>query len=58
MAHAISCRARPETHQLDTWLSKTETHEQVVIGEKTSRSFAKTLHFLEEMEKRVAGDTK
>lgn len=57
-AHAASRRARPEKHQLKTWLSKPETHEQVVVGEKTSRSFAKTMHFLEEMEKTLAGDTK
>ena len=42
---------------MDSYLCKAETHEQAVLGEKTSRSFAKTMHFLEEMEKRVDGNT-
>ena len=29
-----------------------------MMGEKTSRTFAKTMNFLEEMEKRVDGDGK
>ncbi len=49
---------RPKTYQLNAWLNKPEAHEQAILGEKTSRKFAKTMNFLEEMEKRVNGDTK
>ncbi|CAF9934768.1 MAG: hypothetical protein ALECFALPRED_006080 [Alectoria fallacina] len=56
-AHALLRRSRPETDPLSVWLSKPETHEQAVVGEKTSRTFAKTMNFLEEMEKKVDGDT-
>lgn len=46
----------PGSSQLDKWSRKQETHEQMVVGQRTSRTFAKTLGFLEEMEKRVGGD--
>lgn len=42
--------------RLDEWYKTQETHEQLAVGEKTSRTFAKTLGFLEEMEKKVDGD--
>ena len=35
-----------------------ETHEQLAVGENTSRSFAKTLGFLEEIERKVHGDNR
>ena len=56
--HALQPLTRPKTYQLETWLNKPETHEQAMMGEKTTRTFAKTMNFLEEMEKRVDGDTK
>ncbi|CAF9937440.1 hypothetical protein IMSHALPRED_011139 [Imshaugia aleurites] len=43
--------------QLDEWYKTKETHEQLAVGEKTSRSFAKTLGFLDEIEKKVDGKT-
>ena len=39
--------------QLKEWFKTEETHEQLAAGKKTSRSFAKTLGFLEEMEKKI-----
>lgn len=39
--------------QLKEWYKTQETHEQLAVGEKTSRSFAKTLGFLEEIDKRM-----
>ncbi|KAF6232216.1 hypothetical protein HO173_009599 [Letharia columbiana] len=56
--HALPHLTRPKTYQLNAWLNKAETHEQAVVGEKTSRKFAKTMNFLEEMERRVDGHTK
>lgn len=45
-----------EGSQLKEWYKTKETHEQLAVGEKTSRTFAKTLGFLEEMEKKVHDD--
>ena len=42
--------------QLKEWCKTQETHEQLVVGKKTSRSFAQTLGFLEEMEEKVEGN--
>ena len=42
--------------QLEEWYKTQETHEQLVVGTKTSRSFAGTLGFLEEIEKKVDGN--
>lgn len=46
----------PQAPQLKEWCKTKETHEQLAVGKKTSRSFAQTLGFLEEMEKRIDGD--
>lgn len=46
----------PKGSQLDHWYREEETHEQMAVGQKTSRTFARTLGLLEEMEKRVNGD--
>ena len=46
----------PQASQLNEWYKTEETHEQSAVGNKTSRSFAQTLGFLEEMEKRIDGD--
>ncbi|CAF9937422.1 hypothetical protein IMSHALPRED_011133 [Imshaugia aleurites] len=56
--HALPYRTRPKANQLEAWLKRPESHEQAMMGKKTSRTFAKTMNFLEEMEKRVDGDTK
>ena len=56
--HRISDQPRRETHQLDVWLGRPETHEQAMVGERTSRTFAKTMHFLEEIERKADGVTK
>lgn len=45
----------PKGPQLKEWYKTHETHEQLAVGKKTSRSFARTLGFLEEMEKKVNG---
>lgn len=42
--------------QLEEWYKTQETHEQLAVGTKTSRSFAGTLCSLEEIEKKVDGD--
>ena len=57
-SNAAAPPTRPKTYQLNAWLNKPETHEQAMLGEKTSRTFAKTMSFLEEMGKRVDGDAK
>lgn len=49
---------RSERSQLDEWYKTDETHEQLAVGENTSRSCAKTLGFLEEIERKVDGDNK
>ena len=46
---------KPKEPQLQEWVKTEETHEQLAVGKKTSRSFAETLGFLEEMEKKVGG---
>ena len=46
----------PQAPQLKEWCKTKETHEQSAVGKKTSRSFAQTLGFLEEMENRIDGD--
>ncbi|KAF6219972.1 hypothetical protein HO133_003797 [Letharia lupina] len=45
--------AKPERPQLQSWLNKAETHEQMMVGQKTSRSFVTTMRFLEEMETKI-----
>ena len=42
-----------ERPQLKDWYEKHETHEQLAVGEKTSRTFAKTIGFLEGIEKKM-----
>lgn len=56
--HTTPHLTRPKSYQLNAWLKRPESHEQAMMGEKTSRTFAKTMSFLEEMEKRVDGDGK
>ena len=46
----------PQAPQLKEWCKTKETHEQLAVGKKTSRSFAQTLGFLEEMERNIDGD--
>ncbi len=41
--------------QLDVWYKTQETHEQLAVGIKTSRTFARTLGLLDEIEKKVDG---
>ncbi|KAF6232222.1 hypothetical protein HO173_009605 [Letharia columbiana] len=53
---ASPANTEPKGSQLDEWYKTQETHEQLVVGEKTSRTFAKTLGFLEEIEEKVDGD--
>lgn len=40
------------------WYKTKETHEQLAVGQKTSRSLAKTMSFLKEIEKKVDGNDK
>ena len=42
--------------QLKEWFKTPETHEQLAVGEETSRSEAKTRGFLQEIEKKVNGN--
>ena len=46
----------PKGPQLKEWYKTPETHEQLAVGEKPSRSVDKTLDFLKEMEKKVKGN--
>ena len=45
--HAIPRSATPERPQLQSWLKKAETHEQLMVGQKTSRSLTETMRLLE-----------
>lgn len=38
------------------WFKTPESHEQLAVGETTSRSISKTKDFLKEMEKKVNGN--
>lgn len=42
--------------QLRTWAEKPETHEQLAVGQKTSRSLKETKKFLKEIEKSIGSD--
>lgn len=44
----------PET-QIDVWKKTQETHEQLAVGQGTSRDFKDTQEFVNDMEKRVLG---
>ena len=55
---AILSSTKPKKPQLQSWLEKTETHEQMMVGQKTSRSFAKTMHLIEATESILREDFK
>ena len=46
----------PPKSQLYTWAEKPETHEQLAVGEETSRSLKKTKKFLKDIEKSINSD--
>ena len=48
----------PPKYQLRTWAEKPETHEQLAVGQKTSRSLNETKRFLKEVEKSIGSDAK
>ena len=48
----------PPKSQLHIWAGKPETHEQLAVGQKTSRSRKETKKFLKEVEKSIESDTK
>ena len=48
----------PPKSQLGTWAEKPETHEQLAVGQKTSRSLKETKKFLKEVEKSIERDAK
>ncbi len=45
----------PPKSQCSTWLEKPETHEQLAVGQETSRSMKKTKRFLKDVEKSIMG---
>lgn len=55
---ALPRKAEPKGSRLDEWYKTRETHEELAVGEKTSRTFAKTLGFLEKIDKKVGGNDK
>lgn len=55
---AASHSTKPKKPQLEAWLEKTETHEQMIAGHKSSRSFARTMHLLEETDEKLERDFK
>ena len=50
--------ADPPKRQFYTWFEKPETHEQLAVGQKTSRSLKKTKGFLKDIEKSIKSDAK
>ncbi|KAK0508330.1 hypothetical protein JMJ35_009414 [Cladonia borealis] len=54
---ALARLANPPKSQCSTWAEKPETHEQVAVGQETSRSTKKTKKFLKDIEKSIKGDT-
>ncbi|MCJ1454552.1 hypothetical protein MMC28_004905 [Mycoblastus sanguinarius] len=57
-AENLSALAEPAKPQMRDWLKKAQTHEQVAVGEKTSRSKSKMKKFLNKIEQKVEGDGK
>lgn len=43
------------SHQLDVWSRTKETHEQVAVGEKSSRKTANTIVFLDKTGQKIEG---
>lgn len=43
----------PSKSQLQSWLKETETHEEMMLGQRTSRSFAKIMHLREETDRKL-----
>ena len=50
--------ADPPKSQFYTWVEKPDTHEQLAVGEETSRSLKKTKKFLKDIEKSIESDAK
>lgn len=48
----------PPKSQFYTWIEKPETHEQLAVGQKTSRSMKKTKKFLKDIETSIKSDAK
>lgn len=49
-ARAMASTVEVEKAQLQEWLQQPQTHEQLALGETTSRSVAQTSVFLEDIE--------
>ena len=54
-ANEISQQTGPVKPQLDRWAKKKEKHEQVAVGEKTSRSEKRMKAWLDDKEQRFEG---
>lgn len=57
-ATALARLADPPKSQLDIWCEKSETHEQLAVGLKTSRSEEKTKKSLDEVQAMMEDNSK